>query len=51
MSLVSAFPDIVKDCPPKMRNLPMIFLIKKFLECGPDSLESVLVTGGNAVSV
>ena len=25
MSIVSVFPDIVKDCP-KMRNLPRIFL-------------------------
>ena len=23
---VSVFPDIVKDCPPKMRNLPEILL-------------------------
>ena len=34
LCLVSAFPDIAKDCP-KMRNLP-----EKFWECGPTFLLS-----------
>jgi len=33
LCLVSAFPDIVKDCP-KMRNLPKIFL-RSFKNVGP----------------
>jgi len=33
--MVSAFPDIVKDCP-NMRNLPKIFL-RSFENVGPGS--------------
>ena len=35
LCLVSAFPDIVKDCP-KMRNFPKIFL-RGFENVGPDA--------------
>jgi len=36
LCLVSAFPDIVKDCP-KMRNLPKIFL-RSFENLAPSYL-------------
>jgi len=44
---VSAFPDIVKDCP-KIRNLPKIFL-RGFENVTPDSspLVLVIITVGN----
>jgi len=32
--MCGVFPDIVKDCPPKIRNLPKIFL-RSFKNVGP----------------
>jgi len=46
--LVSAFPDIVKDCP-KMRNLPKIFL-RSFENVGPDHPTNSVNRGGSLPS-